>query len=71
MGFFAVYAGFIYNDFASLGLNFFFSCYDEEGRRSKNCVYLFGLDPIWHISENELAFSNSYKMKMAVIIGLC
>ena len=37
------------NDFASLGLNLFFTCYDDEGIREKNCVYYFGLDPIWHI----------------------
>jgi V-type H+-transporting ATPase subunit a len=69
MGFFSVYCGFIYNDFASMGLNLFQTCYDTEGEQKKNCVYLFGIDPIWHNAENELQYMNSYKMKMAVIIG--
>lgn len=28
MGFFALYCGFIYNDFMGMGLNLFGSCYD-------------------------------------------
>lgn len=28
MGFFAIYCGFIYNDFAGFNMNFFSSCYD-------------------------------------------
>jgi hypothetical protein len=59
MGFFSVYCGFMYfyfflslenryNDFASMGLNLFQTCYDTEGEQKKNCVYLFGIDPIWH-----------------------
>lgn len=38
--------------------------------RKKECVYPFGLDPIWVVAQNSLAFQNSYKMKMAVIIGI-
>jgi V-type H+-transporting ATPase subunit a len=30
MGFFATYCGFVYNDFLSLPLNLFSSCYDRE-----------------------------------------
>lgn len=30
-----------------------------------------GLDTTWYLSSNELAYSNSMKMKIAVIIGVC
>mmetsp|Transcript_7518 Transcript_7518/g.11256 ORF Transcript_7518/g.11256 Transcript_7518/m.11256 type:complete len:756 (+) Transcript_7518:184-2451(+) len=33
-------------------------------------VYAFGVDPAWHISDNELLFFNSMKMKTAVVIGI-
>ena len=87
MGFFAVYAGLIYNDCFSLGLNLFGSRYLFEGQSegaveegnvaeniaeygSNGSVYPFGLDPIWHVSSNELLFFNSFKMKLSVIFGI-
>jgi len=87
MGFFAVYAGFVYNDCFSLGLNLFGSRWKFEGQDSHSVeeaavattlapyghpstVYPFGLDPIWHVSGNELLFFNSFKMKLSVILGI-
>lgn len=87
MGFFAVYAGFIYNDCFALGLNLFQSRWVFEGQNygtvdegsiatstaeygSDESVYPFGLDPVWHVSSNEILFFNSFKMKMSVIFGV-
>jgi V-type H+-transporting ATPase subunit a len=72
MGFFAVFCGFMYNDFLSIPLNLFGSCYNlETGTRiSPGCVYPAGIDPVWYLSEQELNFMNSVKMKMAVIFGV-
>jgi V-type H+-transporting ATPase subunit a len=78
MGFFATYCGIIYNDFLSISLNIFGSCYNLEGsvagnivpRMSIECVYPVGIDPIWSISTNYLNYVNSLKMKIAVIIGV-
>jgi V-type H+-transporting ATPase subunit a len=38
--------------------------------KNQNCTYPFGIDPIWSISTEEIAYSNSLKMKMAVILGV-
>merc|ERR1711871_734551 len=78
MGLCGVYAGLIYNDFFSLGLNLFGTTYTWKhqdptpGDMAVNSgnVYPFGVDPAWKISENELLFFNSMKMKMSVIIGI-
>jgi len=88
MGFYAIYAGLIYNDCFSLGLNLFGSRWIFDGQDygvvdegavassiaaygSDESVYPFGLDPIWHVTSNELLFFNSFKMKMSVIFGIC
>lgn len=74
MGFFAFYGGFIYNEFFAITWNLFGSCYEDgehfRHRISDDCVYPFGIDPKWFGTSNELAFFNSFKMKMAVIIGV-
>jgi len=56
MGFFAFYCGWIYNDFLGMNLNIFGSCYDPtKALEDKDnylephpdCIYPFGIDPIW------------------------
>ena len=82
MGIMAVYAGLVYNDYFSLGLDLFGSryTYNDETDGAKAVanypygdprgVYPFGADPAWKISGNELLFFNSMKMKMSVILGI-
>lgn len=82
MGFFAAFCGLMYNDFASIPLFFKSSCYlfdrDENGmilrpqepEEIESCVHTIGVDPAWYLSENEITFMNSLKMKIAVIIGV-
>lgn len=73
MGFFAFYCGIIYNEYLSLSFNVFGTCYDIVDGSAilrSNCVYPLGVDPIWSISSNDLNFTNSLKMKIAVIIAV-
>ena len=77
-GFFAFFNGWIYDDFFATPLGIFGSCYknkkNDEGKiiaeRQGDCVYPIGIDPKWYSANNELAFLNSFKMKMSVIIGV-
>jgi len=78
MGCFAVYMGTIYNDFVSIPLNWFGSCWENVrdetgawvGEPIPDCVCPYGMDPKWYIAYNELIFFNSYKMKLSVIMGV-
>ena len=82
MGLMGIYAGLIYNDYFSLGLDIFGSRWFYNDRESgakaqldgtygdASKVYPFGVDPAWKISDNELLFYNSMKMKLSVIIGI-
>lgn len=82
MAVFSIYTGLIYNDVFSKPFTFFDSAWKwnvPEGYKGGSSIqatlkdppqrYPFGLDPIWHGSENDLLFSNSLKMKMSIILG--
>lgn len=77
MGFFAFFAGLMYNDFTSIPLKLFGdSCYDVDFEnknaevKNSECIYPAGIDPSWYLGKNELTYMNSLKMKLAVIIGV-
>lgn len=74
MGFFAVYAGLIYNEFFGLSLPLFATCYKKHPHKfskKDGCVYPVGIDTTWAKSANEIGYLNSYKMKLSIIIGVC
>jgi len=82
MGIFATYAGFLYNDFFSVGLQLFESGFvDKNGNGEFEPTYditnsggpgpyPFGVDWAWHGAANELLYMNSLKMKLSVLFGV-
>ena len=79
MGLFSIYTGLIYNDAFSKALTLFPSQWEwphdfKEGQLVEAQLkggyrYPFGLDWSWHGAENDLLFSNSFKMKLSILMG--
>lgn len=82
MATFSVFTGLIYNDVFSKTFTFFPSAWQWDVpenyvsgplraslKEPNGYRYPFGLDYAWHDTENDLLFSNSYKMKMSIILG--
>ena len=72
-----MYTGLMYNDVFSKSLHLWHSgwTFPPLGNESVTGVanghtYPFGLDPGWHGSDNGLVFTNSYKMKMSIVLGV-
>lgn len=73
LGVFAFYCGIIYNEFFSIPMRFFRSCYDYNDHfklRYKGCVYPIGIDTNMLISTSEMNFLNTFKMNLSIIIGV-
>lgn len=86
MGFFSIFAGFMYNDCFGKSFNIFGSSWFINRNESTvldnellqlnpidettKRVYPLGLDPVWMMAENKIVFQNSVKMKLSVIIGV-
>jgi len=78
MGAFALYCGTIYNDCFSLMTNVFGSEWKVPAGSNdtmdvsefSGTPYPYGMDPAWAGTTNELAFFNSFKMKLAVTLGV-
>merc|ERR1719498_1373750 len=73
----ATFMGVIYNETASIPMDLFGSSYTRDFQNGDTWFYKFdgspypvGVDPVWRWSSNNVMFTNSLKMKMAVIIGI-
>mmetsp|Transcript_13643 Transcript_13643/g.29566 ORF Transcript_13643/g.29566 Transcript_13643/m.29566 type:complete len:81 (+) Transcript_13643:1454-1696(+) len=61
-----------------MSIPLFHNCYPEAAdyvnnapiARESDCTYVFGMDPVWNKSGQTIDFYNSYKMKLAICVGI-
>lgn len=85
MSFYAIYCGFIYNEFFSIPMSIFDTAWEMNDPNFnwtnelnntytyspiKGQVYPFGVDPAWKGCPNELDYYNSFKMKLSILLGI-
>lgn len=86
MAIFSIYCGFVYNDAFSKSINFFGTSWGPPQHYNKTDPYVkfnpndtgvfesrpyfYGMDPIWQIAANKIVWTNSFKMKSAVVMGI-
>ncbi|KAJ2769125.1 H(+)-transporting V0 sector ATPase subunit a [Coemansia nantahalensis] len=80
MGLFSMFTGLLYNDLFSRAMPLFRSGWAWPADRGGEGVtveatrlggvYPIGIDPAWHHASNSLLFTNSYKMKMSIVLGV-
>jgi V-type H+-transporting ATPase subunit a len=75
MGMFSIYVGFIYNEVFSLPLPFWSQSEWSDittnaATARQSGVYPFGIDPAWASTAVALSYTNSLKMKMAIVFGV-
>lgn len=76
-GVFSMYTGLVYNDVFSKSFSPFDSAwkYDKDagesvtGQLKGHYRYPFGMDWAWHGTDNDLLMSNSFKMKLSILLG--
>jgi len=75
MGCFSIYVGFIYNEIFSIPLPFWsqskWTDITTNAATARQAgVYPFGIDPSWAATSVALSYTNSLKMKMAIVFGV-
>lgn len=69
-GLFAMFVGTLYNECFAVPMDLFGSRALQAQDDPSVGVYPWGIDPIWHHAENKIAFFNSYKMKLSIVVGV-